>query len=217
MESEYWIGRWQRGETGWHQSEVEPALIKRFAALAPTLILVPLCGKSLDVAWLASQGHQVVGVELSTLAIEAFFSEHKLHFEKSKIADFTVYRSQRITIFNGDIFKFTPELLEGQKLGAIYDRAALIALPPELRQQYVEHLKQLIARARTPTGFEFLQIVLERSAHDNNGPPFSVTVDEVKKLYGNIFEVELLSREEVSSSIKTAGQAFENVLNLKLK
>src|SRR4051812_5121285 len=118
MDKSFWNDRWQRGEIGFHQSEVEPALIDHFKGLAPTRVFVPLCGKSLDLAWLASQAHEVVGVELSALACDAFYAEHRLTPQCSKEGIFTVYRGGGVTIYNGDFFEFTPAMLG--PIGGLY-------------------------------------------------------------------------------------------------
>lgn len=195
---DYWIGRWERGETGWHQAEAEPALRERFKDQPPSRVFVPLCGKSLDLKWLEERGHDVIGVELSELACRAFFQENGLEFRESSRGGFRVFSGGRITLFCGDFFALTPELLG--PIGAVYDRAALIALPPELRASYASHLTGLIGDAAKAPSFRFLQILLERTPHDSNGPPFSVTGEELRALYGGKFRIELLSRGRAEPS-----------------
>jgi thiopurine S-methyltransferase len=205
MERDFWIGRWQRGETGWHQTEVEPALIQFLSdGLKPTQVLVPLCGKSLDLKWLLDRGHTVIGVELSELAITEFFREHALSIdEKRAEGPLVLYRSGRLTLVQGDFFSLTPSLLRsilgGRSLGAIYDRAALIALPPEMRERYSRALVTLV-EACAGSGFMQLQIVLERTPHDTKGPPFSVRESEIMKLYSKTYQVTLKSRETLPES-----------------
>lgn len=194
MESNYWKGRWERGETGWHQSEIEPGLIAHFSDLKPTRVFVPLCGKSLDMTWLLTKGHEVIGVEFSSLACEAFLSENKIPFTKHSQNNFEVYRGDRITLYNGDFFKLDAKLLG--TIGAIYDRAALIALPPEIRAQYTEHMIHLVKECAS-NPLHFIQIVLERSPHDSNGPPFSVRPVDLDRYYSRDFTLKLLSREQV--------------------
>lgn len=189
---QYWQNRWKNEETGWHQTEVEPALIEYFSNLAPGRVLVPLCGKSLDLAWLASKGHEVIGVELSALACEAFFEEQGLAFEKPGIGAFQIYRSKKIAIFQGDFFELTADLVAGVfgPISAVYDRAALIALPRETREKYAKHL-QAIVQPR-----EFLQIAIEWPQGVDSGPPFSVSQAEIELLYGTRYRIERLSLEE---------------------
>jgi thiopurine S-methyltransferase len=194
LDRNYWLGRWARGETGWHQTEPEPRLIEHFAALPTTRVLVPLCGRSLDLGYLASRGHDVIGVEWSELACRAFFDEAGRAPSVTREGSFTVFREGGVTIYQGDFFEFTPAL--AGKLGAIYDRAALIALPPELRPRYAKHLSGF-AHSAAPGNFRVLQIVLQRTPTDPGGPPFSVTPEELETLYGKEFVIEALSRERI--------------------
>jgi thiopurine S-methyltransferase len=196
VDNNYWLGRWERGETGWHQREVEPLLIAHYSNLAPCRVFVPLCGKSLDLAWLASRGHQVIGVEASELACRTFFEENNLPFQTNASGAFTLFTGGRVSIFQGDFFELSPKELG--PIDAIYDRAALIALPPDVRSKYAEHMKTLIRQCVPKRdSFQFLQIVLERTPHDSNGPPFSIPLDEVASLYGNAFNIQPLSRNHV--------------------
>lgn len=203
MDHDYWLGRWERGETGWHQTEVEPALIRYFQDLEPTRVLVPLCGKSLDLAWLASRGHEVIGVELSGTACREYFVAQGIPFRESAQGRFQRFEGGGVTIFNGDVFSITP--LEVGRLGAVYDRAALIALPPQLRSRYAAKLRELIeptlaetSCSTRPAGsstFRFLQLVIERTPHNEKGPPHSVPESEVRALYGNQFKISLQKTE----------------------
>lgn len=196
-QNEYWIGRWKRGETGWHQTEVEQDLVKNFKNVTPTSVLVPLCGKTLDMVWLANQGHEVIGVELFEDACIAFFKENNLVFTQSTEASFKVFSSGKIKIYCGDFFNFTPKNLG--KIGGVYDRAALIALPIDLRLKYVAHMKELLKNCSDQNNISFLQIILERVPHDLKGPPFSVQPEEVKQYYQDSFKISQLSRTEEES------------------
>lgn len=216
IDKAYWLGRWDRNETGWHQAEVEPNLINEFGELKATRVLVPLCGKSLDLIWLLSKGHEVIGVEMSPLACRAFFSENAIPFEKSVEDKFDVYRGKRITIYNGDVFDLTSRTLG--PIGAIYDRAALIAMPEETRIKYVSHMIQLLRACAKKGDFDFLQIVLERVPSTLSGPPFSVSLSEMKKLYGDVCKAELVSRERLEEGVNNDHESiiFESVYRLQL-
>jgi thiopurine S-methyltransferase len=217
MQDTYWLNRWKNREIGWHQTEVEPGLVQGFGQVRPTRVLVPLCGKTLDMKWLLTQGHEVVGVELSALACESFFEENQIRFTKATEGEFICYLGEgsRIRIFQGDFFKFTSELLG--KIGAVYDRAALIALPPEMRLRYATHLTQLIRSCSMPD-FLFLQIALERDPLDTEGPPFSVTAEEIEELYSRIFSITPLSREVLSEKYsQKGGKMIESIYKLKLR
>jgi thiopurine S-methyltransferase len=196
MDEAFWKGRWERGETGWHQTEVEPRLMQWLGDLEPGLVLVPLCGKSLDLAWLAKQGHTVLGIELSTMACEVFFRENAITYERLTDEHGNVsYRGGGITILNMNVFAVTAAQLPGF-VGAVYDRAALIALPAEMRRRYVDHLVGLL-RARGTPRTRFLQILLERTPTDDKGPPFSVSAAELEQLYRATHVVRPLSRERL--------------------
>jgi thiopurine S-methyltransferase len=191
--SKYWNDRWERGTTAWHQSGPEPAMVEFFKDLPPTRVLVPLCGKSQDLIWLLGQGHEVVGVELSEIACKSFFEENRISFEKTGSCCSGIFRDTRISIFNQDFFSFRAEDLG--KMGAIYDRAALIALPKELRCRYAEHLIHL-AKNCSDSSLSFCQLVIERSpANPEEGPPFSISQTELESLYGQAFHVEPISRQ----------------------
>ncbi len=176
MDSEYWLERWRAGRTGFHRAEANPRLVEHHErVLGPTIrVLVPLCGKSADLEWLAVRGHEVVGIELSELAAQAFFSERGVQPQRAERAGFVAYAHGAITIFVGDFFDATAELTG--YCDGVYDRAALIALPPELRARYAAQLPSLLApKAR------LLLVTLDYDAE--GGPPFRVTASEVQSLY----------------------------------
>ena len=192
MEADFWHNRWENNLTGFHLNEVNPHLIANWAALnvkQGSRIFVPLCGKTLDLIWLAEQGYEVVGVELSALAVEAFFSENNLAVEHSQIGDLQYLKSEKISIFCGDFFKLTPEILG--KIDAVYDRASLIALPPAMRQDYAVKLTELAQSAPK------LLVTLEYEQLKMDGPPFSVSEDEVRALYKANYQVKQLSAQDV--------------------
>ena len=214
MNSDYWKGCWKRHETGWHQPEAEPRMTEYFSNLKPTRVFVPLCGKSLDLVWLRDQGHEVVGVELVEQACREFFSEHHLSVQTKQDGPFTVYEGDRITIYNGDFFDLESRHLN--KPGAVYDRAALIALPSDIRARYAERMIELIKTSRSEI-FHFQQIVVERTPADEKGPPFSISSSDIKTLYGDVFEITLLSRELIPEMRTPAVQTHEFVYDLKIR
>lgn len=193
MDADYWKSRWQRGETGWHRDEVMPLLQKHWPALTPQRrgkVLLPLSGKTLDMPWLASQGHPVLGIELSAQAIDEFFSEHGLNDNIIDTRDGPLHRAGDIAILEADAFEVDTGTLTGIRY--VYDRAALIALPPELRQRYVDTLY-----ARLPVGTSVLLITLEYPQHEKDGPPFSVSEDEVHSLFSPAWQISLLERRDI--------------------
>ncbi|MCE9507996.1 MAG: thiopurine S-methyltransferase [Alphaproteobacteria bacterium] len=193
MKKEFWFERWKKQEIGFHQADINPYLHQFWHELkcAPgDQVFVPLCGKSQDMVWLQQQGHPVLGVELSPTAVEAFFKENGTVPQRHKQGAFDVSESGSIRILCGDFFDLEREDLQAVK--AVYDRAALIALPPEMRKRYVSHLMRAL-----PAGAQVLLITIEYPQEQMEGPPFSVSAEEVKSLYGAQVEIRLLERSGV--------------------
>jgi thiopurine S-methyltransferase len=193
MNPDFWHQRWQDNQIGFHQSAPTPLLLKHWPALgvpAGAKVFVPLAGKSLDMAWFASQGYTVLGVELSKLAVEQFLAEHDLRPDIETTRYGRLYRAGDIDIVNGDAFGLDEAAL--RDCAAVFDRAALIALPPALRIRYASELY-----AKLPAGCRGLLITLEYAQGEREGPPFSVPEDEVRALYGRDWEIELLERRPI--------------------
>ena len=193
MDSQFWRERWARNQIGFHLPEVNPYLQRHWPQLAlaqGAKVLVPLCGKSLDLVWLASQGHRVLGVELSEQAVDAFFSEQGLTPRISQRGVFKVYQADVIEVWCGDFFALDADAL--RDCTALYDRAALIALPPLMRARYAEHLNVLLG-----VGCKGLLITLDYDQTQKAGPPFAVTEDEVKLLLGAHWTLEVLEEHDV--------------------
>jgi thiopurine S-methyltransferase len=192
MEPEFWHQRWASNQIGFHEGQVNAYLARHYAdlGLAPgETVFVPLCGKSVDLRWLADQGAHVVGVELSPIAVESFFAEQGLSPRTSKEGAFAVWESGPIRVLCGEYFALTPAHLAGVQ--AVYDRAALIALPPQRRADYVTYLDRLLPGAR-PT----LLVTLEYPQRQMQGPPFSVAEREVRALFADA-RVERLGIHDV--------------------
>jgi thiopurine S-methyltransferase len=209
---QFWQGRWERGEIGWHQSEAEPRLVENFKSLSPTRVFVPLCGKSLDLVWLHEQGHHVIGAELSQVACRSFFEERGLTPSITEEAGFRVFRAERYTLFQGDFFALTPQILG--PIGVIYDRASLIALPREMRKDYVEKLISLSRASKEYPHPQILLITIERVPHDEVGPPHSIQPSEVESLYQNAFRVERLSNELLEQKSPSGSDIHEWVFRI---
>lgn len=193
MDPGFWQQRWQEGRIGFHQARVTPLLEQHWHAVgvpAGARVFVPLAGKSLDMAWLAARGHEVLGVELSQLAVEQFFDEHGLDPEVRESVYGRHYQAGGIELVCGDAFALEREALAG--CAGVFDRAALIALPPDLRRRYATELY-----ARLPDGCRGLLVTLEYPQHEKVGPPFSVPADEVHALYDVEWRVELLERRDI--------------------
>lgn len=193
MNPDFWHQRWAENKIGFHQSEPTPLLLKHWPALAVpqgARVFVPLAGKSLDMVWLASQGHRVFGVELSRTAVEQFFAEHELQPEVEESRYGRHYRAGPIEIVCGDAFALDTEILGDCE--AVFDRAALIALPPDLRKRYADELY-----ARLHGGCRGLLITLEYPQHEKDGPPFSVSEGEVHALYARDWRITLAERRPI--------------------
>ncbi len=188
MDAAFWLRRWRESQIGWHHDEVNLQLERLWAELelpAAGRVLVPLCGKSRDLAWLAAQGQRVLGVEISPLAVEAFFREQGVTPTSRALAPFQVWSAGLIEILCGDFFALTPELMEA--VDGFYDRASLVALPPPMRRRYATCLAGLLAN-----GSRGLLLSLEYPQSEMDGPPFSVSADEVQALFERSFRIRLL-------------------------
>jgi len=197
MQADFWHERWQLGQIGFHQAEINLHLQQFWAHLqAPPAarVFVPLCGKSRDMLWLRAQGHEVLGVEISPLAVQAFFDENGLQPQVMRHGAFEVYRADGLQIYCGDFFALQPEQLTG--VGAVYDRASLIALPPDMRPAYAARMHALLN-----DGTRTLLVAFEYPQHEMDGPPFSVSEAEVRALYGahcsvrKLHELDILDQE----------------------
>lgn len=193
MDPEFWLQRWAEGRIGFHQAQVNALLEQHWPALglAPgSTVLVPLAGKSRDMAWLAGQGHRVLGVELSDAACAAFFEENGLVSDADRHGPFLRRSAGGITLLAGDVFDLGDADLAA--VDAAYDRAALIALPPALRRRYADQLY-----GRLPRGCQVLLVTLEYPPEEKQGPPFSVDGDEVAVLFARDWTIELLERRDI--------------------
>ncbi len=193
MKKDFWLERWERKEIGFHQDEINPYLRQYWQNLylaRDSLVFVPLCGKSRDMLWLRDQVHQVLGVELSNIAAQEFFKESGHAPQQIKHKKFDEYEADDIRILCGDFFDLGKDDLEN--VIAVYDRASLIALPPEMRESYARHLASIL-----PPATQILLITVEYTQTEMPGPPFSVTADEVEALYREHGEVRLLRQADV--------------------
>lgn len=189
MDREFWLARWHAQEIGFHQQDINRHLQNYWSALAcpaAATVFVPLCGKSLDMLWLAAQGYQVIGIELSDIAVQAFFAENNLQPVVSRQPDFVEYACGDIRLWQGDFFALKPD--DVQDVAAVYDRASLIALPPEMRQRYADHLQAIL-----PQPAQSLLITLDYPEQEMQGPPFAVSPQEVSSLFAAHFRVKQLA------------------------
>ncbi len=205
MQADFWHRRWKNNQINFHQMEINSHLQDYWQAItsapADSQIFVPLCGKSLDMLWLRAQGYQVLGVELSPIAVKDFFAENQLVPEITPLDDFEQWQFDNISLLAGDFFALTPAHI--QQCRAIYDRASLIALPPDMRQRYAEHLCHI-----APKQAQILLITAEYDQNTMQGPPFAVLEDEVHTLYSHQYQIERLHHEnslDVSDAFRQRG------------
>ena len=205
MEPAFWHRKWADNQIGFHQAEASPYLQRYWPALglaAGSRVLVPLCGKSLDLAWLAGQGHRVLGVELSRRAVEDFFLEHGLAAQVSQQGAFEVWRSGDVELWCGDIFALQAE--DVADCTGLYDRAALIALPAPMRERYCALLSTVM-----PVGGKGMLVALDYDQALLAGPPFSVGDAEVHQGFAG-WRIEALEANELieeSPKFQQAGMA----------
>jgi thiopurine S-methyltransferase len=210
MDANFWHQKWEKNEIAFHQSEANPLLVEYFDALSlakGSRVFIPLCGKTRDIAWLLTQGYRVAGAELSKIAIEQLFNELGIKPEIIKIDELEHYRAPNIDIFVGDIFELSPSLLG--PVDAIYDRAALVALPAGMRDQYTKHLMQITDKAPQL----LISYTYDQTAID--GPPFSITNEEVHRHYADNYQIRQLASVDVEGGMKGKCPAVENVWLLK--
>ena len=193
MEKDFWLERWEKEETGFHQGEINPYLRQYWEELHHPdggEIFVPLCGKSLDMLWLRSQGYDVLGVELSSVAVQAFFKENGYVPKLGKHPRFDCYEADRMRILCGDFFDLTREDLAD--VHTVYDRASLIALPPAMRKSYAQHLVSIL-----PPATQILLVTVDYPQAEMQGPPFAVSAAEVAELYRDYAEIRLIKQADV--------------------
>lgn len=193
MEKDFWLERWEREETGFHQQEINPYLRQFWQELRQLQggeIFVPLCGKSLDMLWLRSQGCAVLGVEISPVAVRAFFKESGYEPEQGACEKFDYCEADRMRILCGDFFDLNRDDLK--KVHSVYDRASMVALPPEMRARYVRHLVSIL-----PPATQILLVTFDYPQTEMAGPPFALSGGEVEALYGEYAEVRLLAQYDV--------------------
>ena len=186
---EYWHNRWDKEQTGWHRAIYNDLLLKHWPSInAPSggEVLVPLCGKSLDMLWLAEQGYNVVGLEMVEQAVQAFFEENKLETVSNEIGKHIKYSSPPFTIFQGDLFDLEAGVVQAD---AWYDRAAMVALPNSLREDYVKQICQ-----QTKPGASGLLITFAYPQEQMDRPPFALHDEDVLRFFADGFEVECLEK-----------------------
>lgn len=210
MEKSFWLEKWHKNEIGFHNPEAHPLLVKHFPLLGlqpGARLFLPLCGKTLDIHWLLAQGCRVAGAELSEMAVQQLFEELSVTPEVTVEGGLKRYRTEGLDIFVGDIFQLDCETLG--TIDAIYDRAALVALPPAMRKEYAVHLPKLTGCApQLLISFDYDQSQLP-------GPPFCVDDEEIAQLYSHAYKLDLIEAVAVPGGLKGKVAALEKVWQLQ--
>lgn len=210
MDAEFWKQRWESNQIAFHEAATNPLLLAHFDTLSlakGSRVFVPLCGKTLDIHWLLANGYRVAGAELSEIAVRQLFEELKVQPRIESAGAMAHYSAPDIDIFVGDIFQLRPTQLGS--IDAVYDRAAMVALPSAVRPTYSAHLRALTAHApQLLICYEYDQSVI-------NGPPFSISAEEVNKHYREHYSLSLLSSVDVPGGLKGKCSATEHVWLLK--
>lgn len=206
MEPDFWHERWARNQIGFHEAEGNALMAKHFGALglkAGARVFVPLCGKTRDIGRLRAQGFRVAGAELSETAVRQLFAEMEVVPSVAPTGPVTRFNAPGIDIFVGDIFDLTPDVLG--PVEAVYDRAALVALPAPMRDRYTKHLTALTRAAPQ------LLLTFEYDQSRMNGPPFSVTAAEVERQYAAGYAIQELARVDLPNGMRGEIPAAESV------
>jgi thiopurine S-methyltransferase len=193
MDHAFWHERWQQNQIGFHNESVNSHLQNFWSAVQIAQnkqVLVPLCGKSKDILWLLAQGHDVVAVELSPLAVQAFFAENNLLPKIAQTEHFTLNQIDGLAVYCGDFFQLTAKQLAD--CAVVWDRASLVALPIDMRSAYARHLQHLL----TP-GAQIILVTFDYPQAEMQGPPFCVNDGEVRALYSGWCDIELLHSEDI--------------------
>ena len=209
METEFWKEAWSKRQIAFHNANVHPMLSGQLSTLGldtGARLFVPLCGKSLDIHWLLKQGFRVCGIELVETAVQELFKELDLTPEVTQKGKLKLYSADRIDIYTGDFFDLS--VIELKKIDAVYDRAALVALPEKMRKKYADHLIALSGAAPQ------LLITFEYNQADMDGPPFSVSRPILNKLYGEAYEIERLIGREYDGLPKINSVVLETAWKL---
>ena len=210
MDPSFWHQRWAKNEIGFHEPKANPLLVTHFKELSlpkGRRAFVPLCGKTLDIAWLLSQGYRVAGAELSETAITQLFTGLGVEPQIATVGTLKRYSGPDLDIFVGNIFDLSGSMLGA--VDAVYDRAALVALPEHMRPRYTAHLMEITNRAPQL----LISYVYDQRVMD--GPPFSVPNEEVAQHYGRRYDVRLIVSTEVPGGLKGKCTANENVWLLR--
>lgn len=217
METEFWQKAWAKSaEPGWQQKSANSLLVAHWAACKAVpgeSVFVPLCGRSPDINWLLNFGHKVIGIDLSRSALQRFCDESGLDVKPEEHNGFTVFKAPQLTLYAGDFFSSTPDMFSG--ISRVYDRASIVAMPPNMRERYVSHLRSVV-----PSQAEMFTIAMAYDQSKMQGPPFSVEETELRKFFADRYDISVLGSEHgdmrnrgLESLEETAYRLLPNVVN----
>lgn len=204
MDAEFWHQKWESKQVSFHRDKVNPLLVKYFSTLdlmAGQTIFLPLCGKTLDITWLMGQGLIVKGIELHEPAVIELFASLTLKPEVTKMGDLKQYSAQGLIVYVGDIFELSAPVLG--VVNAVYDRAAIVALPETMRSDYAHQVMTLSQKSQQ------LMINYVYDQAEMSGPPFSVPNEELASYYKDHFDMTVLSEYIVEGGLKGKCPATE--------
>jgi len=210
MDASFWQQRWERNEIAFHEAKANFLLVTHFVGLSlaqGSRVFVPLCGKTLDIHWLLSHGYRVAGADLSKIAVGQLFAELGVEPKIAVGGKISRYSAANIDIFVGDFFDLPKSELG--RVDAIYDRAALVALPEAMRERYAAHLMDITDRApQLLISYAYDQRLLD-------GPPFSVSSDEIARHYQGNYDLTLVASVDIPGGLKGKCAATENAWLLR--
>jgi thiopurine S-methyltransferase len=190
QDPDFWHAKWEADQIGFHQSTIHPSLEKHAPRYLPAGdVFVPLCGKTKDMTYLNDQDHKVIGIDLSPIAVRDFFAENNMSPTHTHAGELEQSTSGDFTLYAGDFFTLKASHMKNVK--SVYDRAALIALTPDLRRQYAQHLRDIL-----PKGTHILLIALEYDQSQMDGPPHRVDATEIQDLFGSWCQIEKIETSE---------------------
>ena len=210
MEFNHWHDRWEQNQIGFHEGQPNVLLVEYFSALAldkGSRIMLPLCGKTVDIHWLLEQGYQVVGIELSEIAVKQLFEDLATTPTITEVGALKRYEASNVVIYVGDFFELTEEALGAVDL--VYDRAALVALTEPQRKRYTAHLRLITQNApQLVICYEYDQSIVA-------GPPHSISAEEMRQHYAEYFELKHLAEVPVEGGLKGTCPSTEHVWYLE--
>jgi len=212
MDPNFWHQRWEKNQIGFHESDGNTLLKRYFEATKlakQARIFVPMCGKTRDIAWLLDHGFEVIAVELNESAVIALFEDLGATPSVTQQAPFTCYSAPSINVLVGDFFELTATHIS--QIDAIYDRAALVAMPEDLRRKYAQHLCEISANSKQLLiTFEYDQTLLK-------GPPFSVSEEYVQQYYHQYYDITRLYHDKVAGGFRGLEEVYESVYLLETR